>query len=202
MRYQVGQKVPVVACVIKGQKPFGVTIPLLHDDKQPDSVFMKMLTVTEHHRVPNHWESDPEKKDCDGYILSDEQGARWLNQYPRASYGQTTDHADRQFEADLSKASKEEIEKALGNEESYPLFYECLDQCIERILRGIEQLPHGHEKVPQLNRLLMTIEAKAREVFPEFRYEYVPIIFKSNDGSESSYPDIKHVVITINGEVL
>lgn len=58
---------------------------------------VKMLTCVEHHKVPNHWaESEPPKLDCDGFIFLDEEnGNRWANQYPRASYGQVSDAGDR-----------------------------------------------------------------------------------------------------------
>lgn len=58
---------------------------------------VKMLTCVEHHKVPNEWDSStPPKLDCDGFIFLDEETEiRWSNQYPRASYGQTTDTADR-----------------------------------------------------------------------------------------------------------
>jgi hypothetical protein len=58
---------------------------------------VRMLTCVEHHKVPNEWDSsNPPKLDCDGFIFLDEETEiRWSNQYPRASYGQTTDTADR-----------------------------------------------------------------------------------------------------------
>lgn len=60
-------------------------------------VKVKMLTCVEHHKVPNEWDtSTPPKLNCDGFIFLDEEtGNRWSNQYPVASYGQTTDTADR-----------------------------------------------------------------------------------------------------------
>lgn len=60
-------------------------------------IVVKMLTCVEHHKVPNEWdETVPPKLDCDGFIFLDEEtDVRWANQYPRASYGQTTDTADR-----------------------------------------------------------------------------------------------------------
>ena len=61
---------------------------------------VKMLTCVEHHKVPNHWdESETPELNCDGFIFLDEEnGIRWANQYPRASYGQVSDAADRLVE--------------------------------------------------------------------------------------------------------
>jgi hypothetical protein len=152
----------------------------------------------EHHKVADYWAKDGEDKRFDGYILTDDKSAKWLNQYPRASYGQVSDAANRQFNRDIKGLSKEQIKSLINDEENEPLVYELLSEHIGRILRGIEQLPHGHEKIPLLNKLLIATEEKARETFPGFKYEYVPIVFKSKDGTETSYPEIKHVVITFD----
>lgn len=198
MRYNVGEKLPVVSCIVNGDGRLGLTIPLLYNSKQPDSIFMKMLTVTEHHRVPDYWEKDPEKKTCDGYILTDEQGVRWLNQYPRAIYGQLSDDGDRQFEYDYGDSSKEQISDMIAKEEQYPLFYELLTEHLRRILRGLDELPEGHAEIAELKTLLAATEAKAKETFPGFKYEYAPIVFEKTDGTTESYPDIKEVIITFD----
>lgn len=196
MRYQIGQKLLVVAFSLKGHMSLGVTIPLLYDNDQPEKIFILELTVKEHHRVPNHYDPKNELA-CDGYVLTDASGTVFHNQYPRANYGQLSDDCDRQFELASLHMSEAEITALLDNEHNCPIYYELLDKSICRILKGIEQLPQGHEKVPHLNRLLIAIEAEARKTFPGFTYEYVPVEFKNNDGTVDSYPDIKHVVITI-----
>lgn len=53
------------------------------------------LTITEHHRVPGEWDDKPQ---YDGFIAVDAAGNRWENQFPRASYGQTSDYADGDFQ--------------------------------------------------------------------------------------------------------
>lgn len=57
-------------------------------------VHVSMLTCKEHHRVPNAWDSQ-NRLDNDGFIFEDDAGRVWYNQYPRASYGQMSDEADR-----------------------------------------------------------------------------------------------------------
>lgn len=195
MRFQIGQQIPVIAFGIKGKHPFGVLTPLLFDSVQPDVISVKMLTVDEHHKVPNHWETDPEKKDCDGYICRDPEGVIWLNQYPRASYGQLSDNCDREFEYNLNGLDEKLVSELIDEEDKYPLRYEMLSVCLDRIMRGIEQLPADSTKSTELKILLTSIEAKAKEMIPGFKYEYVPRVFKNKDGTSESYPDIKHTII-------
>jgi len=101
MRFELNQKYPFV-CVkfATAHRQFlqgmGASIFQPWEHKLLD-VEVKMLTCVEHHKVPNEWDaSTPPKLDCDGFIFLDEEtNVRWSNQYPRASYGQTTDTADR-----------------------------------------------------------------------------------------------------------
>jgi hypothetical protein len=74
-------------------------------DEQVQSSEIVYLTVVEHHRVPNSYDQTNELT-CDGYILETAGGERWFNQYPRASYGQVSDSADRQFHRADWKESK------------------------------------------------------------------------------------------------
>ncbi|BCG50189.1 hypothetical protein [Ralstonia phage RP13] len=100
MRFNVGQKIPFVtiqferANGVKEMTGFsGLYQPW---DHKLINIHVVMLECKEHHKVPNYWDnSTPPKLDCDGFIFTDDEGTRWLNQYPRASYGQTTDTADR-----------------------------------------------------------------------------------------------------------
>lgn len=101
MRFELNQKYPFVC--VKFETPARKSLdgmasacfePYRH---KLLGIEVKMLTCVEHHKVPNYWdESNPPKLDCDGFIfLDDETGIRWSNQYPRASYGQVSDAADR-----------------------------------------------------------------------------------------------------------
>ena len=55
------------------------------------------LTVVEHHKVPSEFDGEGATPTYDGYVLKDKDGNRWLNQYPYASYSQTSDHNNRVF---------------------------------------------------------------------------------------------------------
>ena len=100
-RYKVGQQIVTVGFVFADENYFGVirrpyrsnmftgldTTPVLKTE-------VIRLTVIEHHKVPGEWSDALE---YDGYVLQDENGARWYNQYPYASYGQLDDSYDRVF---------------------------------------------------------------------------------------------------------
>lgn len=62
-----------------------------------NGVKFKVLTVTEELDVP--WDQDPKgEKKYKGYLLKDDDGNVRSNQYPHASYGQTTTSSDYHFE--------------------------------------------------------------------------------------------------------
>lgn len=95
-RYQVGQVLYAVAfCYRHGDRlVWSVGLPFLYNDLVPLHIKFVKLTVTEHHRVRGDWD---DKIAYDGYKLVDDSGQEYTNQYPRASYGQISDEADRVF---------------------------------------------------------------------------------------------------------
>lgn len=101
MRFELNQKYPFVCVKFSTQhRQFlnGMAASIYQPWEHTIlGIEVKMLTCVEHHKVPNEWDSsEPPKLECDGFIFLDEAtGIRWSNQYPRASYGQTTDTADR-----------------------------------------------------------------------------------------------------------
>ena len=100
-RYRLGQTILTAGFVFKDEQYFGVlrrpyrcswligldTTPVLKTE-------LIRLTVVEHHKVPGEWSDALE---YDGYVLRDDNGALWYNQYPYASYGQLDDSYDRVF---------------------------------------------------------------------------------------------------------
>lgn len=110
MRYQIGQKIPVISFIIKGRRRDGSTYerPAVHFMPWEEHVVSSeivYLTVKEHHKVPLSYDQSGELS-CDGYILETSDGERWFNQYPHASYGQLDDSADRHFHRENWKESK------------------------------------------------------------------------------------------------
>lgn len=100
MRYEIGQELFVINFVFQSNIDRQVSgiyhVPLLFDNEQPINVNILKLTVSEHHKVPNEWDTE-NKLDCDGFMLRADDGTVYANQYPRASYGQTSDTANRRF---------------------------------------------------------------------------------------------------------
>lgn len=99
MRYEIGQELVAVHFKTEGDSrnhSFYSTPFMFFSEQRIEKISLFKLTVKEHHRVA--WSEDPggEKK-YDGYLLTDDQGLIWANQYPRAAYGQTTTEQDQRF---------------------------------------------------------------------------------------------------------
>ncbi len=140
MRYEVGQEVYVISFSYETDK-FTSLFPLLYNDDQPTKIFVEKLTVTEHHKVS--WDQDPkDEKKYDGFVLTREDGTIWHNQFPYASYGQTSSTADYvfTFNPNFSETGKELEAKwkaLLENESNFPTKFEELTVNYGRINRGI-----------------------------------------------------------------
>lgn len=137
MRYQVGEKLITVFFEIEGRKLSDWFImPYLYDMHKVEKVWLKELEVKEHHKV--HWEMDPEKKkDYDGYILHDQTGNIWHNQYPSAAYEQFSNEADYLFQRHFP-GEKEELD-AYFNDPKEPADFKLLSNVYSRIAKGINQ---------------------------------------------------------------
>ena len=57
-------------------------------------VELKILKCIEHHKVRGDYDKEDMEPQYDGFVFLDQEGIRWYNQYPRASYGQTNDAAN------------------------------------------------------------------------------------------------------------
>lgn len=133
MRYSVGEKVVIMFYVIEDRRPFSNSLFIPWKDRLKE-IWLKTLTVTEHHKVA--WDQDPSgKKEYDGFILVDDQGHAWSNQYPCASYGQITTQTDYYFDkwypADTDVSTLSDTDVAT---------YEDVTVTIDRIKRGVEEL--------------------------------------------------------------
>ena len=98
MRYQIGEQIPVISFVTRNNLN-GFTrrsIFFLPWEETEVSSEIVYLTVKEHHKVPGR--HDPKEELLyDGFILTDDSGCVWYNQYPRADYGQLDDSSNRRF---------------------------------------------------------------------------------------------------------
>lgn len=101
MRYALGQKLYGVHFVTASfvNDTFAnqwYSKPYLYTEDPVVKITLVELEVKEHHKVPYEFDTD-NKLDCDGYLLQDEKGQLWSNQYPRASYGQISCIGDYRF---------------------------------------------------------------------------------------------------------
>lgn len=91
-RFEIGQQVAFIhVAYTQDQQRFGnVYLPWCDTLKE---VKVKFLTCSEHHQVPGDWDDEIQ---YDGYIFTDPTNGDqpWFNQYPRASYSQTSTDAD------------------------------------------------------------------------------------------------------------
>lgn len=156
MRYEIGQKIWTVffhnldAFFYPSYSQFmpweSATFP---------EIEFRELTVTEHHKVLNEWANNTDVPDCDGYVLQDDTGRIWHNQFPRASYGQMSDNCDGLFRLFLEKQRPifDEVLEFIGNKrearqngsterKQSPHVIEMYD-----LMRELSQINHGAHRL-------------------------------------------------------
>ncbi len=140
-RYQVGEKLITVFFEIEGRKLSDWFImPYLYDMHKVEKVWLKELEVKEHHKV--HWSEDPTgEKKYDGYILLDDGGNTFHNQYPSASMEQLSCEGDALFERNFPDG-KDEIESYF-NDPKEPIDFKLLTEVYRQITRGLSDLHNG-----------------------------------------------------------
>lgn len=160
------------------------SLPLRHDNNEmPVKINFIKLTVAEHHKVYSAWEDQSKgEPECDGFILKDDQGVRYFNQYPIASYSQTTDTCDRRFwrqpDEDGVEAQRKFVDFHKQNPQ-VPCEYNLLTDALESMYRGVKDLgevkeDHPNyavikEKVTLLTQLIDRIKKEFTEAYPEYQ---------------------------------
>lgn len=149
-RYSVGEVIYGVCFDIDGDDFGGYALPYLFNLKPVTAIHIVKLTVTEHHRVRDSWAKKDAKPDCDGFILKDDAGNVWHNQYPMASYGQTSDEGNRRFHRHIAEEGG--LKKLIDNKELFEVH--LLTDVIGSISRGIKHfgLPETMESMADQNR--------------------------------------------------
>lgn len=169
MRYQVGEKLIVAFFKFEGEKGFlWFSMPYLYHEKQIEQILLKEMEVTEHHKVS--WEYDADNKnDHDGYVLKDKDGNIWHNQYPKASYGQTSSEADFRFRRNSNPfGKKEDIPGYLVMD------YRLLTQVYDDIYTGIVELPKRNNPPTQLIEKLTELKERLeKQLAEEFKKKFV-----------------------------
>jgi hypothetical protein len=139
MRYQVAQALFVVQFGFASDRARGRTIntfrlPMLHDDEMPEKFNFNRLEVIEHHKVHDEYSNRQNPPEHDGFVLKDDSGNVFANQYPTASFGQFSDTSNRRFrrycknDGDLS---------VILADPSIVYEYHLLTDVLEDIQRGI-----------------------------------------------------------------
>ena len=159
LRYNVGEKIFAVGFYHDGKKvspSVWNSIGAVIGQQDLDwSVKIIELEVTEHHKVP--WNQDPDEnaeKKYDGFILKSTEGARFVNQWPRASYGQVSDFANRVFSIHFQKG--DDLKEFL--ERYQVLRYVHISEIYESLKKAYSQYVIAH-------RLLSSIDTELREKY-------------------------------------
>lgn len=170
-RYSLNEVIYGVVFTYKERSSPCTFPPFLYDNTIPDKIHFKKLTVEEHHKVPSEYDED-KRKTCDGYVLKDEKGQIFYNQYPEAHYGQTSDECDRLFE--IYAETDEEINKIAADILNNPYIYKDAKSIFSSMMRGINDLsaidtPEAQEKV----KLLRNFIARFTEEFNNYTGKYI-----------------------------
>lgn len=176
-RYTVGKKLLVVCFFSNGEAPIlGYGHPfMMGSDKYPSDIVIRELTVTEHHKVKWDYDKEEDEASYDGYLLKDTESNIYANQYPKASYGQTTDSGNRLFTRHCD--SVEELTVMLGCNE--PTMFYLLSDFYRNMTEGIVKLTDRQsegEESEGLNKLIQNLKKLKADidsrVKSEFKMEY------------------------------
>lgn len=178
MRFQIGQKIPVISFIVAMNGRERSAIFFLPWDERIISSEIVYLTVTEHHKVGNGYD---DAKDCDGYVLEAATGEKWFNQYPTASYGQLSTDADYYFR------------RAVRTEQQPYRNYVSLFTYMEGLLRGVYQFTHDEQlKNESRAQALQTIFDDLKQRYEELtdkKLVHRNHIIEFTDGSPSETMD-------------
>lgn len=194
MRFQVAQTLFAVHFGYNKNVPrtygfFGM--PMLFDNDEPDDINFIKLEVAEHHKVPDCYDEKRELK-CDGYLLKDETGTVFANQYPTASYGQISDESNRRFAIHIKKGESGLLNRMTEENPKAIFEFHLLSDVLERIQRGIKDLgdvkitdensQRSRTKRDHLIKLYDRIVKEFGEKYPDYRLAMVwkPPFKKSN----------------------
>lgn len=160
-RYSIGETLYGVAFTYEGKNFASISPPMIWDDQMPKAFHFIQLEVTEHHKVLWDYDEPTAEKKYDGYKLKSSTGLPFTNQFPRASYGQTTDTADRVFCQDVPT---DQIKAALDNEVNQPIEFILVTDIFSNLERGVNSDKLLEARRTQLkglrDRLLQEFEAK------------------------------------------
>lgn len=184
MRYEIGQKVWVMFAHVTNSRAYPMRVPYTPWNYGPviPKVDLIELTVTEHHKVRWDYDNPEDEAKYDGYLLTDEKGGVWANQYPHASYSQTSTAADQAFNRYFADEESEDAKIVMRmfeqkqdfprdacdpNPPELPIIYEGREMLSElnELYSGIQKTREngGDEDADKLNEFYETIIAAFME---------------------------------------
>lgn len=136
-RYTLGQHVLFLRVNFSGPVRFGSVFLPWEDTLK--SIETYRLICAEHHAVADQQDPNEEKK-YDGFVFVQEDGTRWHNQYPKASYGQLDDRQDYRVRRDptcrKSTMTRDELLEQFGAFTDARAYLEDLYQGIHELKRA------------------------------------------------------------------
>lgn len=176
MRYTTGQEYLFIRFTVSGMHPIDQQempnpiesiSPWLNKDVT-NKVEIKRLVCLEHHKVPCEFDPDGEKK-YDGFRFAcpKETGSItfWDNQFPHASYGQTSDIGNRI----VTSAEMSEDNKSIN---AVHEFYDLQD-CVEELWKHCVK-PNSYSdtiSIEQARKVLLDIESLLEDEEMAFKVE-------------------------------
>lgn len=177
-RYNVGEKILGIAFMFEGEEFKGFyRTPYIYNAVPVVKTHIIELTVKEHHKVRDEYDSHDTEPKYDGFVLTDREGNVWHNQYPYAAYGQLSDTGNRRFRREItSEGEYDELHKQNTVFECHLLtdFVYSLDEGIEHYKKALGECDTRwikedlNVKLPMMEKLFNDI---VEQLSNEFRKE-------------------------------
>lgn len=165
------------------------------------AIHIKKLKCRTHHKVPSAY-GDREKLDCDGFVFTetiDGQDVRYYNQYPTAYYGQIDDSNDWNVRDPNQNGWVQYTDITKYLLEVYKGYTKFLRDAQEKCADTLES---NYQINPlEIEYRAKTLESHYQDIVKLVREQgydvnVQPVVFRQDDGTEISYPDILEVVLT------
>ena len=197
-RYSIGEEIYAMAYIYDDLNVSVSGRPFIWGSTAiPKEIKFTKLVVTEHHKVPDAHNVAGEKE-CDGYKLKSADGTPYTNQYPYASYGQTTDTGDRLFIRDSDGLSDRELKALFENDINDPVIWVSIKDHVDEIKHCVDDdelkklNPSMHENFKTVYDMIMK---SFQEKFPGKTIDIVPKPIEHMDGSITYIPRLKYVIV-------
>ncbi len=198
MRYEIGQKVLVCRVdFFNEENPFRrVYCPWLKDVLR--GIEIEELEVMEHHKVA--YSQDPKQElKYDGFVLVDKKGGKWFNQYPSASYSQTSTDRDYCFTTGQQLSYFTDVTVRLASiaqgiryfADDIPIASDSLKKHLEDIVTLVEEKStfRVRVKADQLLEENEEIKKKFYLIDPDFKKQQVEFFLEQKQHGQFTCPN-------------